>query len=176
METRSSRSFWLLVKALAFLAVFVVLHFAYDWVPTPLVAVFSGTNESFVQHAKIGFWSYSLLSMGEYLVRRKHISRMGSLACSRLLSTIFLPWAMFLLWYSAPELIGRLPGRTADIVYSNVITVVLVLLLGVLEWDTERVVYSGAARAILIALYLLSAALLVAFTFRAPIPWADFFQ
>jgi hypothetical protein len=177
MDARRSRPFRpLLMKALAFLAVFVVLHFAYDWLPSPFVAVFSGTNESFVQHAKIGFWSYSLVCVGEYLVRRKRITTPRQFAGSRLLSTIFLPWTMFLLWYSAPELIGRLPGRTADILYSNIVSVALVLVLGVLEWDSERAAYSRATLVILVALYILSAALLVAFTYRVPVSWADFFR
>jgi hypothetical protein len=36
--------------------------------------------------------------------------------------------------------------------------------------------YSRAVQAILVALHLFSAALLVAFTFRVPVPWPDFFQ
>jgi Kef-type K+ transport system membrane component KefB len=83
---------------------------------------------------------------------------------------------MFVLWYSVPELIGRLPTRTADILCANIVTAALVLLISGLEWDTERLAYSKPAQGILVALYVLCATLLVAFTFGVPVPWADFFR
>jgi hypothetical protein len=46
----------IIIKIVIFWVLFLILHFSYDWVKRPIVAVFSGTNESFMQHAKIAFW------------------------------------------------------------------------------------------------------------------------
>jgi hypothetical protein len=167
--------FWSLVgKALAFQLLFVILHFAYDWFPSPVVAAFSGTNEAFVQHAKIGFWAYSLACLLEYALRRKRISSLGSFTSARLLACVMLPWIMFLLWYVVPSFRGPMSTDTLEIIYANIVTFGVGLAAATLERDLDRVSFSLAGRGIIVLLYLLAAVLLTTYTFR--LPWADFFR
>ncbi len=76
-----------LMKAGIFLVMFSLLHFLYDWLPVPLMAVFASTDESFLQHAKIGFWAYACVSAGELLVFNKRISNKSDAVFARLLAT-----------------------------------------------------------------------------------------
>jgi hypothetical protein len=174
-EVPVRKQFWsLVVKALAFQLLFVILHFAYAWFPSPVVAVFSGTSEAFVQHAKIGFWAYSLACLLEYALRRKRISSLGSFTLARLLACVMLPWIMFLLWYIAPSFRGPMSTGTLEIIYANIVTFGVGLAAATLERDLERVAFSPAVRGVIMLLYLLSAILLTTYTFR--LPWADFFR
>lgn len=161
-------------KALVFQVLFVFLHFAYDWFPNQLVAVFSGTSEAFVQHAKIGFWAYSLACLLEYALRRKRLIAVGGFVLARLLACVMLPWLMFLLWYVVPSFRGPMPSVALEIIYANLVTFAVGVITVLLERDFDRVAFSPAVRGVIALLYLLSAVLLTTFTFR--LPWADFFR
>ena len=43
----------ILQKLLAFWLAFIALHFAYDFFPSPFLAVFSGTSEAVAQHQNV---------------------------------------------------------------------------------------------------------------------------
>ncbi len=55
------------------LAAGVALHFLYDWLPNPLVAVFSAVNESLWEHTKLIFWP--LLGAGMLLAGKDGAGR-----------------------------------------------------------------------------------------------------
>lgn len=171
-----SRSFfvYVIVKSLIFLALFVILHFAYSWLPQPWVAVFSGTDESFFQHAKMGFIAYSLLSLGEFLIFRKRIANFDGFVFSRMISAVISPWVMFLTWYLVPALAGKPLPVSLEIVYAIAMTLLLGIVLAIIERDVEKVRFSAIAKALILLLYISSWALFIAFTFK--LPWADFFR
>lgn len=171
-----SRSFfvYLVVKSLIFLVLFVILHFAYDWLHQPWLAAFSGTDESFFQHAKMGFIAYSLLSLGEFLIFRKRIGNLSGFAFSRMVSAVISPWVMFLTWYLVPAVVGKPLPNSLEIVYAIAMTLLLGILLIIIERDVEKVHFSVAARVVILLLYASSWALFIAFTFK--LPWADFFR
>jgi hypothetical protein len=147
---------YLLLKSLIFLLVFTVLHFAYDWLHQPWVAVFSGTDESFFQHAKMGFISYSLISLVEFFILRKRINSTTGFIFSRMLSAIISPWVMFLTWYILPAIIGKALPTGLEIGYALFMTLLLGSLLILLERDTEKIEYSAAGRIIIGLLYISS--------------------
>jgi hypothetical protein len=175
MEGRVRKRFWPIVgKVVAFQVSFVVLHFAYRWFPRGIVAVFSGTNEAFVQHAKIGFWAYSLVCLLEYALRRRRIASASRFAYARLLACVMLPWIMFLLWYIAPSFRGPMSSAALEIIYANIIIFGVGLAAVGFERDAERLEFSPPVRGTIVLLYLLAAVLLTTYTFR--LPWADFFR
>ena len=50
-------------KLLAFWLAFIALHFAYDFFPSPFLAVFSGTSETVAQHIKMSYFAYTFVSL-----------------------------------------------------------------------------------------------------------------
>jgi hypothetical protein len=164
-----------LIKILSFWLLFVVLHFGYDWFQHPLVAVVSGTNESFLQHAKIGFIAYSLVSAVEYGVYgRRQVNARGFLN-ARVLTSLMLPGLMFVLWYLAPAFYGKpMPNDAAEIFYASLILLGMAAILIAYERDLEKLILTVWKERMLWVLWLLALLEMVLFTFN--LPWADFFR
>ena len=101
------------IRSFIFLCLFEALHYSYDLVPSTFFQIFSGINESFFQHWKIGYYSYIILSIGEYLIFQKRIpdENKEKFIYSHLLSAIILPMIIFIIWYIAPAIYGPKIGR-----------------------------------------------------------------
>lgn len=161
------------LKALAIQAVFVVLHFAYQWLPVPLVAVFSGLSEGVFQHMKIAFFSYSLICLVEYGWIGRRMKTRDSFFYSRLMMSIFTPWGMFI-WYLAPAVLhAPLSGNALEILYANLVLFLVLLAFSTLEADFQEVHFSKGSKVVLVLFYGLFVFLMIAFTFSTP--WAGFF-
>ncbi len=152
---------------------FLVLHLGYDFLPIAPLGLVAATNESVFQHMKGLFYAYVLVNIIEYVTRRKALDQRVAFIYARLLSTLLLPWVMFILWYMAPAYYGELPSIPLEIVYANV----MVLLVGastvMLERGFETMRYSRELKVLIIALFVISISLYTIFTFK--LPWADVF-
>lgn len=165
----------IIIKLVIFWVLFLILHFSYDWVKNPVVAVFSGTNESFMQHAKIGFFAYALASVTEFFLWGSQAANPESFLYARVVTSMALPWVMFIVYYTAPAFYGKpMPTIPLEIVYANIILLVIGLILALFEPGLETITYSLHGKIILWALWILGFAEMVIFTFRPP--WADFFR
>jgi len=165
----------IIIKIVIFWVIFLILHFSYDWVKNPVVAVFSGTNESFMQHAKIGFLAYSLACVAEYFLWGIQSAAPGSFLYARVVTSMALPWVMFIVYYTAPAFYGKpMPTIPLEIVYANIILLVIGVILALFEPDLETITYSLRSGIILWTLWVLGFVEMVIFTFRPP--WADFFR
>ena len=139
------------------------------------MATFSGINESFLQHAKIGFVAYSLTSLGEYLLRGRRQPNPKAFFNARVMTTLILPWIMFIVWYTVPAFYGHpMPTVAAEVVYANFTLLIVGAILAFIEVDLEKVTLSMMKEKILWFLCALTLVELVIFTFN--IPWEDFFR
>jgi len=163
----------LLHKTLAFWGVFLTLYLLYRFFPVFPLSLICGITESNFQHYKAGFFSYLIVNLVEYAVHRRRISDREGYLYSRLAATVFLPWMIFLLWYLAPALIGRWPNNTYEIIWANLIIVIVGLFTILLERGLESAAYSRSLKSTLVILFLISITLYVVFTFS--LPWADVF-
>lgn len=170
MATYRTSILW---KVLAFWFVFLTLYGLYKFFPVFLLSLISGITESTFQHFKAGFFSYLIVNIVEYAWNYHKIEHRESFIYSRLAATIFLPWFIFLLWYLAPAVIGRWPNNTYEIIYANVITLLVGYCTVTLEAGLEKIKYLGRQKAVLVTLFLVSILLYTVFTFR--LPWADVF-
>jgi hypothetical protein len=168
-----------ILKLVGFWVGFLFLHYAYEFFPILPFKVFSGIDESFFQHAKVGFFAYLVVTLIEYLVRRKRpvaeggIENVGSFAFSRLFSLTILPWFIFIAWFAAAAFYGRLPTVFLEILYSNIALLLAGSCVLVMENGMEGIAYSKGFKAMILSLFALSVLYYVIFTFR--LPWADFF-
>jgi hypothetical protein len=57
------------LKLIAFWAAFMILHYAYEFVPVTALKWLAAVDESFFQHAKVAFFGYSIVNLLEYAWR-----------------------------------------------------------------------------------------------------------
>ena len=154
----------------------LILHFAYDFFPSRIVAIFSGVNESYMQHAKIGVFCYLLTCIFEYLIWGvgKEVEIL-SFIDARVITLLYLPWTMFAIYYTAPAFYGKpMPTIPLEILYSNVMVLILGVVMMLLERDFEKISYSWTSSILLFVLLVLNIVEMAIFTFKAP--WCDFFR
>lgn len=169
-QTYKANVLW---KALAFWGVFLALYGAYKFLPVFPLSLICGVTESNFQHYKAGFFSYLIVNLVEYGWNHRKITPRESFLYSRLTATIFLPWLIFLLWYTAPAIIGRWPNNTYEIIYANLITFIVGICTVILESGLEGIAYHKSLKFVLVTLFLVSIFLYIDFTYR--LPWADVF-
>jgi hypothetical protein len=161
-------------KTLAYWAVFMVLYFAYKFVPNAFLAVFCGIAESNFQHFKATFFSWVILSVIEYVIYRRKIGDLETYFYSRMGTATLLPWFMFVLWYLAPAFYGQMPNIPLEIIYANIITVIVGVFGVIFERGLAQIRYFKELKIVLWTLFLASIALYMIFTF-VKLPWADVF-
>lgn len=158
------------VKIVGFWITFLLLHFAYDWWPAFPLNLFSAVDESLFQHLKIGFFTYLLVNTLEYGWRRP---RRDAWLYSRLWGAILTPWLMFILWYIGPAYYGPFPAIWQDILYANLVLLLLAACLIMIERQLETLLYPRPFKILTVGLFLILLSLFWIFTFR--LPWTDLF-
>jgi hypothetical protein len=139
------------------------------------MAMLGGTNESFLQHAKIGFVAYSLTSLGEYLLIGRRQPDPKAFFNARVMTTLVLPWIMFVVWYTLPAFYGHpMPSVAAEVIYANITLLIVGIVLLFIESDLEKLSLSLFKEKVLWFLWALSLVEMILFTFN--IPWEDFFR
>lgn len=162
-----------LVKSILYLFIFSLLHFGYEWTHFSFLVPFCGTNESIFQHLKIGFWAYFLASGIEVSVKQNRRLQSG-FWYSRLFSSVVLPWFIFLFWYMAPALFGKIHRMEMELAWAILVTWICGVLAGVFERSLEKHSFSLFMKIGILVLFLFSALLYVRFTYVTP--WIDLFE
>lgn len=171
MEYKSNG--WLLIRSAIFLGLFLMLHYFYDFFPNIITELFSGTDESLYQHLKIGFYAYLILFLLELIMFRKQVENLDSFIFSRLLSTVLIPWMIFILWFIGPAVYGKFTSLVADVIYANIITYSSLAIISVFERWYEQLEYPPSIKILILVLIGLSILEFTIFTFN--LPWHDMF-
>ena len=160
------------IKVLINHAIFLILHYAYDFFPNSFVALLSGINESMFQHMKIGFFSYGLASAIEltWLGRTKKIS---GVLFIRLFTTTLLPWIMMLIYYVPVAFFGEIDSYVLEIVIANTVLILTALQTVLLEQDFDRMNVSFKFKVLSSLVFVIAGFLFIFFTFQ--LPWFDVF-
>jgi hypothetical protein len=162
-----------IAKLVLYWVLFLFLHYSYEWLPVFPLNMISGASEAFFQHQKIAFYAYLLVNLIEVILYRRNIADKESYVYARLFSTLFIPWAVFLLWYVAPAVYGRLPSIVLEILYANMIVLFTGFVTIIIERSMEKIDYSKSLKFVVVTLFFISILLYVAFSYR--LPWADVF-
>lgn len=164
----------LLLKLLTVWIIFILLHYAYDLFPGAVTSYFSAVSESVFQHLKIGFWSYILVSIGEFFLFRPDAGRFIHFTASRLLGLLFFLWAMIIVFFTAPAILGGpAPTMFLEIINANLSLGLSIFAGIIIERNTENITFSKASILVLILLFALLLMEFSIFTYR--LPWADLF-
>jgi hypothetical protein len=155
-------------------AIFMLLYFAYKFLPCGLLKVICATSESNFQHYKASFFSWILLSALEYSLLHRRVSDRRTYLYSRLATATLLPWFVFLIWFIGPAVYGRMPTIPLEIVYANIVTIMVGIAGAIFEQGLSTVSYSRELRTVILLLAFASLLLYMIFTF-VKLPWADVF-
>jgi hypothetical protein len=161
------------LKLIAFWAAFMVLHYAYEFLPLAPLKWLSAVDESFYQHSKITFFGYLMVNVAEYAWRGRRSANREAFVYARIFSTILIPWFTFITWFTGPAYLGRIASLAAEIVFANIALLVAGLCVLVVEERLEGLRYDTALKVVLLVLLLIAASQYVIFTFR--MPWHDVF-
>jgi len=161
------------LKLLGFWAGFLILHYAYDFLPILPIKLVSGINESFFQHIKIVFFAYLIVNVVEFLTRRKDLENREGFVLTRLFSTTTLPWFVFIIWFIAPAYYGPIGNVAIEIFCANIALLLSGYCALVIEQTMDGIPYQNLSKVVIIALFVISMSLYIIFTFK--LPWADVF-
>ena len=166
---------YLWIRSFIFLCIFELLHYSFELFPNIVVQIFSGINESNFQHWKIGYYSYLILTLVEFLIFRKKITgeNREKFIYSHLLTALIVSWIIFIIWYIAPAIYGPIPILWIEIVYSIVACYISILIASILEQNLNEITFRLPLKIIIWILNLLLIMEFTLFTFN--LPWADVF-
>ncbi len=167
-ETRT-----LLVKIVLYQFVFLILHYLYDWMPNAITRFFSGTNESVFQHMKIGFYSYFVVALIEFLIRKKAISNMRNFWIFRSFTASLYPFFLFLFFFVGPLVFVKFHTDLGEIIFANLGLICSSLVAISIERQVEKNSPSKAFSVLTLVLAVLWIAQFTVFTNR--LPWTDVF-
>jgi hypothetical protein len=148
-------------------ALYAFLHLGLRWAPEWLFLLLGCPEESLFQHMKMGFFSYSLVSLGE--VALSPALRNAGAVTARALSTVLYSYLVLILWLPVPILFGMWGSVGLEVAYSSV---VLVVCLAVVLEVEERLEAAGPVRRSLVAatavIYAASLLVFVVLAYQEP--------
>jgi len=165
--------YYIYLRSAVFLIIFLVLHYLFDFFPNIVIGLISGINESFYQHLKVAFYSYLILTLIEFIIYKSKISVRENFLYSHLLSSILVPWSIFILWFIGPALIGQFDNVVIEIIYANIITYLSILTITLLEQSYSKVDFTSGVKVVILILLIISIMEFTIFTFE--LPWHDMF-
>ncbi len=164
---------YLLLKSLIFTGLFAILHYLYTLNNNPFFQAISGKDESVFQHLKMGAFGYLLLIGIDYLIVRKKIENKSSFVYSRLLSSLLVPWMIFVIWYLVPAIIGLPLSLGWELTWALLVVLVTGILASLFDRNLEKMEFNLSVKIIIIGLVILSAFIFIWFSFVDP--WIDVF-
>jgi len=173
MIAKTGMSQWY-IKGWIYWIIFLILYFSYKLFPSAPLKIICSITESNFQHYKASFFSWILISLGEYILFRRKIQDQQSFIFSRMATATILPWFVFILWYLGVAIFGRLPTIPLEIVYANIITILVGIFAAIFERGVSHIGFNRELRTIILILFLASLVLYAVFTF-GKLPWADVF-
>ncbi len=165
---------YIALKSFIFLVWFSILHFLYtELSANPFFQAIAGTDESVFQHLKIGFFGYLLTIGCDYLIIRKKIEDKNSFVFSRLLSSILVPWIIFVVWYIVPAIVGHEIPLGYELAWAFFVVLLTGVIVSIFDENTGKIKFNLAMKIAIGALVAVSIIIFIWFSFE--LPWIDVF-
>ena len=164
------------LKVIIIWIVFAFLHFAYRIFPSPIFA-FIGEKEgaeSIFGHVKMNFWTYLIVTVGEFLIFRKKIVDVGHFWLTRMLSAIIYPWLALTFWMTGSALYGGAePARPVELTFSFLSNAFGAYLTVQLEQIFDKAKFGKATQWIIVLFFFMALIQYIVFELKAP--WWNYF-
>lgn len=174
VEKKTGKWKRILLKALTVQFAFLILHYTYDFFPNTFTKILSGTSEAVFEHMKIAFHAYGLVSLGEFFLFKKKENDPMNFGFSRLASTVFYCWPMFILFFAPPAYYGKYPNDIYEIISANIVLYTTSVFAGIFEFELVKIKLSKEFRVAVVILALVFMSLLIIYSFKTP--WFDVFS
>ena len=162
---------YIYIRSLILLGIVITLHYAYKFFPNVVFQIFSAIDESVFQHMKIGFYSYIILMIIEYLMFKKKIVDKTRFLFSRIFSAIFYPWLLFMFFFFTRVIYPWQMHFVIEIISAQATVYISVLILGFIELDTIKIEFGKRLKVLSVALIIILLVEITAFSFY--LPWHD---
>ena len=154
------------IKILSIWALYVFLHFTYKVAPCDFTKLFGCPVETIFHHMKMAFLSYSVVSIIEYfIIKQKELT---SFLSSRMISAILFSYFSFVIWFIVPAVFGPIEVAWGEVLYSNVILVLILSATIYIETFVEKVKFDRRITGIIMVLYVIILIVFVISTFQTP--------
>lgn len=167
---------WVFSKVAIIWIVFALLHYANDIVPNPIFAFIGEkeNSESIFGHSKMNFWTFLIVTIGEFLIFRKNILDVSQFWYTRLLSAVIYPWFALSFWMTGSALNGGAePIRPIELSFSLLSNVFGAYLIVQLEQIFDGIKFRKATQWTILALFLMTLIQYISFELQAP--WWNYF-
>lgn len=166
----------IIIKVAVIWFVFAFLHYANDVFPNPVFAFFGEAEgkESIFGHVKMNFYTYLLVTVGEFLLFRQKITDLSQFWYTRLLGALIYPWFSLTFWMTGSALNGGAePIRPIELSFSLLSNVFAAYLVVRLEQVLDVVHFRKATQWTILAFFLM--ALVQYISFELKTPWWEYF-
>jgi hypothetical protein len=147
---------------------FLLLHFSYETFPGMFFQIVGEKNETTFFHMKMLFFSYLLVTLVEFFLRRKKLANANSFIYSRTLIAVAYPWLTITLWFTFEALGIKLPVIPWELIYANIMTALGIYLALRLEEVFENIQFRPALRAMILLLFATAILSYIAFSIHVP--------
>jgi hypothetical protein len=161
---REKFAWWKLIAGYLF---FLFFHQIYDILGGGTLAAILGEGiESIYAHMKIYFYTYLLVCIIDYFLRRKQITSISSFWTSRMLIASSFPWMSIAIWF-IPIALGFQLGQY-ELAYSLVLTLLGLYLAFRLDDGLEYMEFQPALKAMIWLAFLAAIITYIGFSFHVP--------
>jgi hypothetical protein len=122
---------------------------------------------------KVAFFSYALLSAGEWIFLRRFIRSMTCFLYGRVFSLVVLPLILVVYFLTGPLFFIKIESIPLEILFANLVLLLSSLSAFLLEGHFEQVEPGRLVKIVLITLLVLSLVEFIVFSNR--LPWFDIF-
>jgi hypothetical protein len=155
---------WKLITGFIF---FVIFHQLYDWAGGNILGVIFGEAiEAVYPHMKMLFYAYLLVSIIDYILRRKSIAFQPFLF-ARMLILSAMPWMMIAIFY-APQAAGLPIVGTVELIWGIIMTGVGLYFCIRMEEPFEAMPLRNSAKAMIALAFLATFITYIGFSFAVP--------
>jgi hypothetical protein len=166
MTQKTKFAWW---KLIAIWVGFLLLHFSYGAFPGPFFQIVAEDHEATFFHMKMLFFAYLVVSLVEFLVRRKKIKSAETFIYSRALIAVVYPWITITMWFTAEALGIRIPLMPWEIIYANILTVIGIYMALRLEEIFEDTKFRPALKGMIIILFITAMLSYISFSINVPV-------
>jgi hypothetical protein len=164
------------LKVLIIWFVFAFLHYANGLFPNPILAFLGEAEgrESVWGHLKMNFFTYIIVTVGEYFISRKKITDIGQFWYTRLLSAVLYPWLSLTFWMTGSVFSGGVEtARPVELTFSILSNVFGAYFIVRLEQVLDNVKFRKATQMTILFFFLIALIQYLSFELTTPV-W-DFF-
>ncbi len=95
---------WCIAGFIALVVLGSALHFLYEWLNSPVIALIAPVNESIWEHLKLGYWALLIFSVPEYITIKHHIKNYFLV---KALGFLIITFTILVVFYSYYLILGR---------------------------------------------------------------------